>query len=116
MDKTCRTCKYEHWPAYSGPCDSCYRCGQHGDKDKWEPKEEKMENEKRPEETNQIGQMDLTSWIEGCMRIELDTAREKIREQENDINSLKADLAHKTGMIEGLKYAIRCNGVSGREV
>lgn len=37
---------------------------------------------------------------------------QKVAEEER----LKHELYRKDGMIEGLKYAIRCNGVSGGEI
>lgn len=33
-----------------------------------------------------------------------------------DEEALKKELSYRDGMIAGLKYAIRCNGVSGGEV
>lgn len=33
-----------------------------------------------------------------------------------DVEAVKKDLFYRDGMIAGLKYAIRCNGVSGGEV
>lgn len=36
--------------------------------------------------------------------------------QSVDDEQHKAELRYRDGMIEGLKYAIRCNGVSGGEV
>ena len=33
-----------------------------------------------------------------------------------DVQSAEKELAYRNGVIYGLKYAIRCNGVSGGEV
>jgi predicted nucleic acid-binding Zn-ribbon protein len=35
---------------------------------------------------------------------------------EYELESKRKEVAFKDGMIEGLKFAIRCNGVSGNEV
>lgn len=45
--------------------------------------------------------------------IEIVDEGEKMR---REIFSLERQLAYKDGMIDGLKFAIRCNGVSGGEV
>lgn len=38
------------------------------------------------------------------------------RDKQIESQLLAKELAFRDGMIEGLKYAIRCNGVSGGEV
>ena len=57
------------------------------------------------------------------LRAEIEKLREKlthaektIQESEAYIRRLQAELAEKTGMIDGLKFAIRCDGVSGADV
>ena len=35
---------------------------------------------------------------------------------ENRVKELELQIAYKNGMIDGLKFAIRCDGVSGGEV
>lgn len=57
------------------------------------------------------------------LRVELEKLRDKvthaetkIHESECYIRRLQGELAEKTGMIDGLKFAIRCDGVSGADV
>lgn len=50
------------------------------------------------------------------LRAELEKLREKVHESECYIRRLQGELAEKTGMIDGLKFAIRCDGVSGADV
>lgn len=47
---------------------------------------------------------------------ELEVARRKIQEKDEIIKGLERILASKDGMIDGLKFALRCNGISGGEV
>ena len=46
---------------------------------------------------------------------EMDLAVEHNRQEAKE-EQLKKELSYRDGMIAGLKYAIRCNGVSGGEV
>ena len=50
------------------------------------------------------------------LRAKLAHAEKTIHESEHYIQRLQSDLAEKTGMINGLKFAIRCDGVSGADV
>lgn len=45
------------------------------------------------------------------MNLEVEHKRQMLNEEQ-----LKRELRYRDGMIAGLKYAIRCNGVSGGEV
>ena len=40
----------------------------------------------------------------------------EVSEQEKRLEELESLLAYKNGLIDGLKFAIRCDGVSGAEV
>lgn len=95
---TCISCKYADLRAGTGRCQSCR------DWSNWEPKEEKMDNEK------------TTKIEEACVEIQLKEAKEKIEEQERYIRRQELELAQKIGMIDGLKFAIRCDGISGADV
>ena len=50
------------------------------------------------------------------LRKKLAHAEKTIRESECYTQRLQGELAEKTGMINGLKFAIRCDGVSGADV
>lgn len=50
------------------------------------------------------------------LRKKVTHAEETIHESECYIRRLQGELAEKTGMINGLKFAIRCDGVSGADV
>jgi hypothetical protein len=58
----------------------------------------------------------ITGKTEPDYKEELEAARQKIQNKDEMIKSLERVLANKDGMIDGLKFAIRCNGVSGAEV
>ena len=45
-----------------------------------------------------------------------DVLRNANEDLENRIKYLERQIAYKDGMIDGLKFAIRCDGVSGGEV
>lgn len=51
-----------------------------------------------------------------ALRKELDELRHKYEKLKNNENWLRDEGLRQEGMIEGLKFAIRCNGVSGAEV
>ena len=61
------------------------------------------EKEKREKEKIEIEQREMMAKIEYLT--------EALKDKQTEI-----ELARLRGMIEGLKYAIRCNGVSGAEV
>lgn len=48
--------------------------------------------------------------------IRCDVLRNANEDLENRIKYLERQIAYKDGMIDGLKFAIRCDGVSGGEV
>lgn len=50
------------------------------------------------------------------LRKKLAHAEKTICESEAYTRRLQGELAEKTGMINGLKFAIRCDGVSGADV
>lgn len=50
------------------------------------------------------------------LREKVAQAETKIHESECYIRRLQGELAEKIGMIDGLKFAIRCDGVSGADV
>lgn len=50
------------------------------------------------------------------LKAEIEKLREKAHERECYIRRLQGELAEKIGMIDGLKFAIRCDGVSGADV
>ena len=46
---------------------------------------------------------------------EMEMLRNRVRAMRNEVDS-KIESAYARGMIDGLKFAIRCNGVSGARV
>lgn len=51
-----------------------------------------------------------------ALRRELDELRHKYEKIERHADWMRDEMSYNKGMIEGLKFAIRCNGVSGAEV
>lgn len=51
-----------------------------------------------------------------ALRRELDELRHKYEKLKNNARWLSDERLRQEGMIEGLKFAISCNGVSGAEV
>jgi hypothetical protein len=51
-----------------------------------------------------------------ALRRELDELRHKYEKLKNNEHWMRDEMSYNKGMIEGLKFAIRCNGVSGAEV
>ena len=65
--------------------------------------------------------LDYISELEAkCRDLEEELRKANLAVEHNryvaDKEALKKDLYYRDGMIAGLKYAIRCNGVSGGEV
>lgn len=63
---------------------------------------------------SEITKGDITQYVE---------MQERIAELENQLSGARAEnarlarcIARKDGIIKGLAYAIRCNGVSGNEI
>ena len=49
------------------------------------------------------------------VRIEAVHYRHLVKEK-NNLEELRSELRYRDGVIYGIKYAIRCNGISGAEV
>ena len=101
MRKECANCRHEALDVIDEPCLSCK------DYSAWELKEQKedgMENENN----NTTTKIDTEA--------KLQELEEKVQEQERLIRELERMNTQKDGEIRGLKFAIRCNGVSGGEV
>ena len=90
MEKTCDNCVYFDVGLTEEPCVDC-----DGPNCRFEQKEEGMTSDPQ---------------------MELEVARRRIQEKDEMIKGLERVLASKDGMIDGLKFAVRCNGVSGGEV
>lgn len=60
-------------------------------------------------------EMDVNAEMD-ALRRELDELRHKYEKLKNNEHWLRDERLRQEGMIEGLKFAIRCNGVSGAEV
>jgi hypothetical protein len=103
VKRYCENCKHEDVPLSEYPC---YECNS--ERSKWEPiaetKEEDMENENK----NATTKIDTEA--------KLKELEEKVEEQERLIRELERMNTQKDGEIRGLKFALRCNGVSGGEV
>lgn len=104
---SCFKCKYAQTPAHSAPCNHCHAGNE------WKPMEEKMNETVRP---NYEGELKRTREELEKVREELEVACAKISDLEDKACVRNIDLATKRGEIEGLRFAIRCNGVSGGEV
>lgn len=116
MEKTCDNCVFCDVSATEEPCRSC-----DGPDCRFTPKEEDM-GEKTFTMTFTTAKIDddalktITGETELDYKEELEVARRKIQEKDEIIKGLERVLASKDGMIEGLKFAIRCDGVSGADV
>lgn len=116
MKRTCDDCKYADLSATEEPCSSC-----DGPDCRFKPKEEGM-GEKTYTMTFTAAKIDddalktITGETEPDYKEELEAARRKIQEKDETIKGLERVIASKDGMIDGLKFALRCNGVSGGEV
>lgn len=51
-----------------------------------------------------------------ALRKELERFKDKYEKLERQTDWMRDEMSYNKGMIEGLKFAIRCNGVSGAEV
>lgn len=83
------------------PCKSC-----DGPNCRFKPKEEKMNETARPNYEEELKRT----------REQLEKAREEIAALNRTVQGQRNELAMMKGEIEGLRFAIRCNGVSGAEV
>lgn len=116
MERTCDDCKYMDVSVKEEPCKSC-----DGPNSRFKPKEEDM-GEKTYTMTFTTAKIDddalktITGETEPDYKEELEVARRKIQEKDEIIKGLERVIASKDGMIDGLKFAVRCNGVSGGEV
>lgn len=113
--KRCGTCRYETRFANEAPCGSCTNAWFSGDACNWEPKEQEDDMENENTTTKIDTEAELKMQV-AKLQEELEQAKEKNEDQRHVIDGLNSELARKTGMVEGLKFAIRCNGVSGGEV
>lgn len=96
MKNDCRTCKHGDEPLNCKACKDC-RAFENYEEDNMT--EETMVNDREME-----------------LDLQLHEAQKRIKEQERRIRELEYMCARKDGMIDGLKFATRCNGVSGAEV
>ena len=124
MEKTCENCVYFDRSATEEPCNSC-----DGPDCRFKPKETGM-GEKTftmtftTDKINEEALQDITgntTKIDTEAELKAQAARlreleEKANEQERLIRELERMNTQKEGEIRGLKFAIRCNGVSGGEV
>lgn len=95
---------------FDEPCMSCK------DYSAWEPKEQKEDDMENENATTKIDtEAELKAQV-AKLQEELEQAKEKNEDQRHVIDGLNSELARKIGMIEGLKFAVRCNGISGGEV
>lgn len=111
----CATCKYETLFANEEPCCACTNAWSNWDDCKWEPKEQEDNMENENTTTKIDTEAELKAQV-AKLQEELEQAKEKNEDQRHVIDGLNSELARKNGMVEGLKFTIRCNGVSGGEV
>lgn len=80
----------------------------------WKEAYERGKRDAQPEPLTDKEQ-DLSEQLEKA-REELENAKSENAQQMKAIEILRKELARACGTIEGLKFAVRCNGVSGGEV
>lgn len=97
IERTCDNCVYCDISATEEPCSSC-----DGPDCRFKPKEEGMTSDNQTEL--------------GKMREELKEAQAKIEDMEHKARMHWNEMAMLKGEVAGLKFALRCNGVSGGEV
>lgn len=100
MERTCDECKYCDASVTEDPCNHCHASNE------WKPKEEKMNETARPNYEEELKRT----------REQLEAARDEIEELKGKTSGQGVTIARLNGMIDGLKFALRCNGVSGGEV
>lgn len=108
MSKKCENCMWETLDVLDEPCLSCK------DYSAWEPKEQKEDNMEN-ENKNTTATIDTEAELRK-LRAKLDEANEYIDELNQKLQTARTELAVMRGMVDGLKFAMRCNGVSGGEV
>lgn len=97
MNRTCDDCKYMGVSVALEPCSSC-----DGPNCRFEQKEEGVTSDNQAELEK--------------MREELKVAQAKIADMEHKARMHWNEMAMLKGEVAGLKFALRCNGVSGGEV
>lgn len=116
MGKTCDNCVYFDVGLTEEPCVDC-----DGPNCRFKPKEEDK-GEKTYTMTftaakiNDDALKTITGETEPDYKGELEQAKEENECLKNILDSRELELARQTGLIDGLKFALRCNGVSGGEV
>lgn len=115
MEKTCDNCVFCDVSATEEPCRSC-----DGPSCRFKPKEEGAGEKTH---TMTFTAVKITGETGPDYKEELEVARRKIQEKDEIIKGkdemikgLERVLANRDGTIDGLKFAMRCNGVSGGEV
>lgn len=116
IERTCDECKYWDASTEEPPCVDC-----DGPNCRFKPKEENM-GEKTytmtftAEKINEEVLHDITGNTTPGYKEQLEAAREEIEELKGKTRSQGVTIVRLNGMIDGLKFALRCNGVSGGEV
>ena len=98
-ERICAECKYSDFSVTEEPCVDC-----DGPDCRFKPKEEGMTSDNQAE-------AELEK-----MREELKVARAKIEDMEHKARMHWNEMAMLKGEVAGLKFALRCNGVSRGEV
>lgn len=97
IERTCDECKYSDVSVTEEPCVDC-----DGPNCRFKPTEEGVTSDNQEELEK--------------MREELKVARAKIEDMEHKARMHWNEMAMLKGEVAGLKFAVRCNGVSGGEV
>lgn len=97
IERTCDECKYSDFSTEEQPCVDC-----DGPDCRFKPKEEDMTSDNQAELEK--------------MREELRVAQAKIEDMEHKARMHWNEMAMLKGEVAGLKFALRCNGISGGEV
>ena len=108
VKRYCENCRFCDASLSEYPCCEC-----NSKWSKWEPiegmKEDDMENENTTVKINT--EAELKAQVAKVQELD-----RKVKEQEIVIRELERTNVRQDGEIRGLKFAIRCNGVSGGEV
>lgn len=117
MRRDCNTCKHGDEPLNGPACGNCTMFDKYEEDDMGEKtfamtfKADKINEEVLKDITGQT-----ESREDDDLQAKLDEAHEYIDELDRRLRAEQIELAAMRGMIDGLKFAIRCNGVSGGEV
>lgn len=108
--KNCRDCVHYDTEIWDDACNECGPTAKN-----FKEKDDDMENENRNATATIDTEAELKEQV-AKLQANLDEANEYIDELNQKLQTARTELAVMRGMVDGLKFAMRCNGVSGGEV